>query len=140
MRSNDKLIREKCPACRAEITLGRSSLNKRIQCPRCFRFSPVPPASGNLTSEWPQIYPPEIISVEIKFPCPDCGSKLEIDARLAGARVCCPVCTNKIRAPHLASLIMPPLSTAMAATGSSLPKPVARLSPQEIDFLRNIIW
>jgi len=35
MRSSDKLIRQKCPACRAEITLGSSSLNKKIQCPKC---------------------------------------------------------------------------------------------------------
>jgi uncharacterized protein YbaR (Trm112 family) len=35
MRSSDKLIRHQCPACRAEITLGRSSLNKKIQCPKC---------------------------------------------------------------------------------------------------------
>ena len=35
MRSSDKLIRQQCPSCRAEITLGRSSLNKKIQCPKC---------------------------------------------------------------------------------------------------------
>lgn len=35
MRSSDKLIRQKCPACLAEITLGNSSLDKKIQCPRC---------------------------------------------------------------------------------------------------------
>ena len=42
MRSSDKLIRQPCPSCHAEITLGRSSLNKKIKCPKCRQAVIIP--------------------------------------------------------------------------------------------------
>lgn len=42
MRLNDKLIRENCPACGGEITLEASSLDKKINCPRCRQTVIIP--------------------------------------------------------------------------------------------------
>jgi hypothetical protein len=50
MRLKDKLIRKNCPACDEEITLGSSSLNRKINCPKCRQTviipdggAPIPP-------------------------------------------------------------------------------------------------
>ena len=42
MRPTDKLIHQNCPACHAEITLGSSSLNKKIHCPKCRNVVIIP--------------------------------------------------------------------------------------------------
>ena|ERR1700677_2543518 len=42
MRLKDKLIRKNCPACDSEITLGTSSLNKKINCPKCLQTVVIP--------------------------------------------------------------------------------------------------
>jgi len=35
VRLNEKLIRDSCPSCGAEITLEAGSLGKKITCPKC---------------------------------------------------------------------------------------------------------
>ena len=45
MRTSDKLIRQKCPACNAAITLGSSTLNKKIHCPKCRQLVIIPSAT-----------------------------------------------------------------------------------------------
>lgn len=42
MRLNDKLIRKNCPSCGGEITLEASSLDKKINCPRCRQTVVIP--------------------------------------------------------------------------------------------------
>jgi len=42
MRASDKLIRQKCPACDAAITLSSSTLNKKIHCPKCRQLVIIP--------------------------------------------------------------------------------------------------
>ena len=103
-----------CLHCASPMEAPKDRTNDISECPRCLRVVPIPPESANEFTEWPRTYPADIISVEIKFPCPQCASKLEIDARNAGATVYCPVCTNEIKAPHLAFVIMPPHTTAPA--------------------------
>ena len=126
-----------CLHCASPMEAPKERTNDISECPRCLRVVPIPPESATQSTEWPEIYPADIISIEIKFPCPECRSKLEIDARQAGATVLCPVCTNEIKAPHLAFLIMPPL-TAAPAKKIEFARTSINLSPQEIDFLNNV--
>lgn len=42
MRLNDKLIRKNCPSCGGEITLESSSLDKKINCPKCRQTVVIP--------------------------------------------------------------------------------------------------
>ena len=52
MRLKDKLIRRNCPVCEEEITLGTSSLNKKINCPKC-RQTVIIPDGGAPAPEKP---------------------------------------------------------------------------------------
>jgi len=126
-----------CVLCGVPMKAGSELAENVCECPRCFRFVPVPPESAKESPQWPQIYPPDVIAIEIKFPCSECGSKLEIDARSAGDTVYCPICTSAIKSPHLAFLIMPPLSVAPKSK-IEFAKPAINLSPQEIDFLNSV--
>jgi len=126
-----------CVFCGSPMKAGDDFQTDVRECARCFRVVPVPPGPAGVSSQWPQVYPADIIAIEIKFPCTQCGSKLEVDAREAGATVYCPICTSEIKAPHLAFLIMPPLSAAPKSK-IEFARPAATLSPQEIDFLNNV--
>jgi|ERR1700677_722144 len=101
------------------------------ECPKCRRFTPVPAAPGVRPPSWGKTYPSGIFSVDIKFPCPECGERLAVDARYAGDPGICPRCSAKFQCPQL------PFSTAPAAKADA-PKeagPRIHLSREEIDFL-----
>jgi hypothetical protein len=81
MRANDKLIRQNCPACHAEITLGSSSLNKKIHCPKCRNVVIIPAGVTGLeipvavaparAIEAPEMEPPAPEPVQNRTPLHD---------------------------------------------------------------------
>jgi DNA-directed RNA polymerase subunit RPC12/RpoP len=100
-----------------------------MECPACQRTVPVParmPARPGLMETLP-LLPGDILALELKFLCPDCGVKLRIDARLEGLLVDCPKCAHRIRIPHW-STAPPPARTAVATEA-------AQLTEAEIAFL-----
>src|SRR5471030_1379471 len=94
-------------------------------------------AHGDSSMGWDGTYPPEIIAIEIIFPCPECGARLRIDAQGAGATVQCPPCSKHIRVPHLTPLFVPS-SSASQMPASVSRKPGIHLTPEEIDFLNSV--
>jgi peptide subunit release factor 1 (eRF1) len=74
------------------------------------------------------LLPRGILALEVKFLCPDCNVKLQIDARLEGQTVNCPKCQHEICVPHW--------SAAPVTRKHQQPAtPTAELSEAEIEFL-----
>ncbi len=46
-------------------------------------------------------YPENVLSVDIRFPCAECGKKLQIDIHAAGNRVNCVHCKTRITVPEI---------------------------------------
>lgn len=118
-----------CAHCGTALSADSDSSGQIIDCPACQRTVPVPArlptrpgALENLA-----LLPGEILALEIKFLCPDCGVKLRIDARMEGLLVDCPKCAHRIRIPHW--------STAPAPARPSLATRPAELTEAEIQFL-----
>jgi DNA-directed RNA polymerase subunit RPC12/RpoP len=59
-------------------------------------------------------YPADTLSVNIRFVCPACKSKLRIDVAAAGRRVACVRCRRTIRVPSLPSRDGPSAAGASA--------------------------
>ena len=112
------------------IRIDADPKHKVYECPNCLHFTPVPPVSGRQSSLWPETYPSDIISVEIKFPCPECDERLIVDARNAGKAGYCPLCSTEIQCPHLSFLIVPEPGPKKDGAPTAI-----HLSPEEIDFL-----
>lgn len=65
MRSRDKLIRQKCPACGVEFALSVSTLNKKIHCPKCRQVVIIPADAP------PPAKPPVVaVAAQISAPAP----------------------------------------------------------------------
>jgi hypothetical protein len=121
-----------CLFCGAGID-SKPGLNV-CECPKCTRFTPVPIAAG-IFSPHVETYPPDIISVEVKFPCPECGKRLEMDAWSAGKAGFCPLCSTEIQCPSLSFLIVSRPETAQAPKANAARIPLIHLSREEIEFL-----
>lgn len=100
------------------------------KCPSCSRETPVPAPPWRDATVWAKTYPPEIYSIEVRFPCPECGMRLAMDGRNAGDPGLCPTCGKEIRCPDLSFL----------AVSASAPAPPARLSREEIAFLSEAVF
>ena len=85
----------------------------------------------------------EVLALEVKFLCLQCGKRLRIDAKGAGAKVACPSCGSELRVPH--PLVRPlPVATRHAekrvgegadAQVKGIPFAAAKLSREEVHFL-----
>ena len=123
-----------CVLCGSPMNAGADLAGNVCECPRCSRMVPVPAPIDSKSMTWPPTWPQDIISVEIKFPCPECKNRLEADARWAGAPVHCPECKEIIRVPNLASLINPSMKAAKISKANAA-RPLNNLSTEEVDFL-----
>lgn len=131
-------IRFFCVLCGTPVKTGREHGGQLFECPKCRRAVPVPPAPGTTSLKWVDMYPPDITAIDIIFPCPVCRARLGSDARTAGTYVWCPPCGSRVQVPHLASLIVSTPSVNDASkNGSIAPIAAAKLTAEEIDFLRN---
>lgn len=116
------------------MQIGAEHHGSVSECPACSRLMPVPPKPADHPDEWPTLYPPNVIAVEIIFRCPACEARLSIDVSNAGTQVQCPPCKQTITVPQVTR---PPTSRRTETARVNLPL-VARLSPQEIEFLSAI--
>jgi DNA-directed RNA polymerase subunit RPC12/RpoP len=118
-----------CAHCGTALSADPESTGRLLECPACQHTVPVParlPARPGALDGLP-LLPGDILALEIKFLCPDCGAKLRIDARMEGLLVDCPKCTHRIRIPHW--------STAPAPARTAVASRAAELSEAEIAFL-----
>lgn len=129
-----------CAACGACLAAPITAKGGTLPCPQCLRAAPVPeqpllPAEAPHPESWFEKH--RILSLQMRFLCPVCDSKLAVDARAGGARSDCPQCGNELTVPQLPGLVPKP---AAAATGpprttATATEPSAALSPAEIQFL-----
>lgn len=123
-----------CVYCGSRLQVGAEHCGKVSECPHCLRRTPVPDttrSSNGMRAAY--IYPPEVIALEIVFLCPQCGTRLRIDARDAGTIALCPPCNGRIRVPDIPLFVgadLNPGEDRMPLVVSS-----ARLTSQEIEFL-----
>ena len=121
-------IRFHCAICGTGLSAGAESNGSVIECPSCRHVVPVPArVRAPAAMEGLALLPHGVLALEIKFLCPDCQTKLRIDARLEGQSVTCPKCAHEIRIPHWST-----------AAPSRQPQPLSRmaeLSEAEIEFL-----
>jgi hypothetical protein len=106
-------------------------------CARTIRV-PIDPLPLSELPAQGAAYSPEILSIDIRFLCPACGSKLKIDARAAGTEAACVCCGKKIRAPLLpywARRADKPLPPNQAAERAPTATQGAVLTAKEIDFM-----
>lgn len=123
-----------CALCGSPMKCSAHHSGKTCECPKCRRFVPVPPSPASTTPDWAAMYPPDILAVEIVFPCPECGSRLGINAMGAGISIECPPCKKQIKVPHLGSLVAASTSAVQSSPPASGILP-SRLSPEEFEFL-----
>ena len=110
-----------CAVCGKGIDLAADFTGRLVECPGCRRTVPVPALAPGGSAETMAVYPREILSVEIRFLCGECGAKLMIDARWQGSALDCPKCRKHTRVPQWCT--------------SPAPASGARLSEAEIEFL-----
>lgn len=122
-----------CVLCGTSMKASPEIAGDLAECPGCQRMVPMPPPPGEKSVSWAASYPSDIFSVEIKFPCPECGGRLGIDARRSGMAVYCPLCDRVVRVPHIASVA----DLAPSTTGEKtvVTHPLPRLTAEEIHFL-----
>jgi DNA-directed RNA polymerase subunit RPC12/RpoP len=124
-----------CVFCGASMSAKEDTEAAVLPCPACSHLSPVPPPPGTKSLRWTELYPPDIVAVDVIFHCPKCDARLGSDARTAGTFVYCPPCGTKVKVPHLEHLIVP--------AGEAVEKTVSREAPvkltaEEVNFLNNV--
>ena len=98
------------------------------------RVIPIPgyPARPGQPSDHAAVFSRDILGIEIKFFCNCCGNKIQADARLQGETLECPVCHERTKVPGWDGLL-PPVAAGDGSARTAAP--VARLSPEECEFL-----
>ena len=114
-----------CVLCGQSLSIGSENAGELVECYACRRVVPVPGFAPPAGGRWDFLpaFAPEILSVEIKFQCSGCWSKLRVDARMAGRKLHCPHCAKPGRVPTWGNV------------DSSLPDVFPALSPEEVAFL-----
>lgn len=89
--------------------------------------------------------PVDILAVEMKLLCSECGTKLRVDVRYEGSEWPCPTCEKPARVPVWLNLWVPPPPPSLSpSTPDSVPaseivgEPQVLLTPEEISFLGEI--
>lgn len=118
-----------CAICGTGLSVAAESTGRLTECPACHHAVPVPgPLPGTpWTADGLPLLPRDVLALEVKFLCPDCGAKLRIDARLEGHSVDCPKCAH--------SICIPRWSTAPPAPRRDPIALAAELTEAEIEFL-----
>jgi DNA-directed RNA polymerase subunit RPC12/RpoP len=126
-----------CPTCGHKCRVAERALGQQVQCPACLKSfqcgSTSPPSLA--THPAPAETPPPVQAVPqaraiqvqpdqaIHYCCPRCTRPLESPGHLAGQKVHCPDCGQRLQVPQPAA---PPPSSAVhqalpAAAGGSAP-------------------
>jgi predicted RNA-binding Zn-ribbon protein involved in translation (DUF1610 family) len=123
-----------CIFCGIGIDAALADAGGVSRCPGCSRETPVPAAPSSTTPAWAKTYPPDVFTVEVRFPCPECGARLVMDGRNAGDPGLCPRCAREIRCPQLS--FMAEFATPPPAPAEEAARGPVRLTSEEIEFLR----
>ncbi len=127
-----------CVFCGKGIDADSARDRRTFRCPGCSRTTPVP-AAGDLKSSWEEGYVFDLFAMDVKFPCPECGGRLAMDAKASGRAGTCPLCRKPIRCPRVSFEALPPASPMPMPPAPKEPaRPVVRLSREEIDFLSEL--
>ena len=121
-----------CVVCGRKLHTSAEPAGGVVECPHCWRVVPVPAlVTPDFLPCAPVAFPPEILSVEMKFLCAQCDAKLEVDVRMENREVACPKCAAAIRVPRLRAepppigAATPLLSLAETEFLSGLSEPLA---------------
>jgi DNA-directed RNA polymerase subunit RPC12/RpoP len=124
-----------CVICGSPLTVPAGSWSPVKECPACRHVVPVPASSdlafeiGNLTAALPA----GVLTLEMKFLCETCDSKLRIDVRMGGREIICPECQQPTTVPQLSRRGAPSAGGVTRASEA----PAVLLSDSEMDFLSN---
>ena len=119
-------IRFRCRACDAKLKIDAALAGAEVACPHCRAALVVPGEREADAASRPAV----VLSVEMRFLCPRCQTKLRIDVTKCGTRAACPSCAGTIQIPA-----MPPV----APSSPALAQPqVALLTSEEIEFLTTV--
>ena len=129
-----------CSACGSPLKAAATMRGKSVRCPHCSRQAAVPEQPVQQDEALASVDPSNsrILSVEIKFLCPACESKLAADARRGGAKVPCPRCGREIVVPGLPGgmpAALPPRPDASLPDAASRDESASVLSEEEVRFL-----
>ena len=115
-------LRFHCAICGIHLSVAGDHAGGLTECPQCRRNVPVPAFFPRLHdgAEWMPALPPRVLSLDVKFLCHACDSKLAVDARWEGGMVACPVCSAQTRVPEWSRATRPEAT---------------QLSSAEIEFL-----
>jgi hypothetical protein len=123
-----------CAVCGANVSARAEKAGSFCDCPRCLRVIPVPgnPARPNQSAAGAAAPSPQILGIEIKFLSGCCGEKLRVDAQLQGVTLDCPLCHQPTKVPEWSGAL---LTAPIAHPPTRAAAPMARLSPEECEFL-----
>ena len=124
-----------CVFCGKGIDADPTRNLRTLRCAGCSRATPVPSAAG-LKSSWEEGYVFDLFAMDVKFPCPECGGRLAMDASASGRAGTCPICRKPITCPRVSFEARPLNAPAMPKAKPA--QPFAVLSSAEIDFLSEL--
>ena len=119
-----------CVLCGNALQTSADSRYDLLKCTCCSRHVPVPrPVNGpGNASNYPPVFPPDVLGLLVKFKCTTCGGVLHADARYEGHAVVCSTCNAHTAVPRWSNTPAWTLPVARASAPA--------LSEEEIDFLR----
>ncbi|MEO8354109.1 MAG: hypothetical protein ABI680_20465 [Chthoniobacteraceae bacterium] len=120
-------IQYQCAHCGEPIEADAVTAGSHHTCAACHRSAPVPDVAPPDGGDAPvRVREPSIISVEMKFRCPDCNTKYSANVEISGWFATCLKCGTTLRIPAWSS---EPKPRAVESPG------FAQLTPAEIAFL-----
>jgi transcription elongation factor Elf1 len=91
-----------CVVCGHSLIVGIEHAGSLAECPNCERLVPVPGwrPQRRAGAECLGVLAPKLLGVDVRFLCPECRTKLKVDARLGGKTLPCPKCGTILPIPQ----------------------------------------
>lgn len=125
-----------CPTCAHRCRVPESALGQSVQCPGCASYfrcgsvsppslvaQPLGPASPGAVQTTPQVRAASApADATVHYRCVRCAHPLESPARMAGGKINCPSCGQRLQIPQPASAL-PPVPVHTVAPAPPAPEP-----------------
>jgi DNA-directed RNA polymerase subunit RPC12/RpoP len=114
-----------CPTCGNKCRFPEESARQGARCPACLNLVPIESAAPSLLARSAAVEPPPAEAVNrtvlaqpepmIRYSCPRCKKSLESPASLAGQKLHCPDCNQRLQIPQPSTPPPPAVNKTMLA-------------------------
>jgi DNA-directed RNA polymerase subunit RPC12/RpoP len=112
----EEVIHYNCPRCKKSLESPARMAGQKLNCPDCAQRIQVPqPPVATAPVLTPAVGPvAHAPGEEIHYHCPRCKKSLESPARMAGQKLNCPDCGQRLQVPQPAAPPLPPCPSSEA--------------------------